>query len=58
MPAGTSRISVLDNKPEYSRVNHLERDETITRLAVLKAAANFPGQFSQCHDGVRFQSRR
>jgi hypothetical protein len=30
-----------------------DRDERITRLAVLKAAANFLGQFSQCHDGVK-----
>jgi hypothetical protein len=31
----------------------IDRDERTTRLAVLKAAANFLGQFSQCHDGVK-----
>jgi hypothetical protein len=30
-----------------------DRDERITRLAVLKAAANFLGQLSQCRDGVK-----
>jgi len=31
----------------------LERDERITRLAVLKAAANFLGQLSQTREEVR-----
>jgi hypothetical protein len=44
-------IAALENlSPAHTSTDLNER---ITRLAELKAGANFVGQFSQCHDGVK-----
>ena len=40
-------------KPERSALKTPACDETITRLAVLKAAANFLGQLSQTREDIR-----
>lgn len=45
-----SAITVLEHTPATPSVS---RDTTITRLAVLKAAANFIGLLSQTHDDVK-----
>jgi hypothetical protein len=45
-----SAIQVLDSSTATDKVS---RNETITRLAVLKAAANFLGQLSQTREEVR-----
>jgi hypothetical protein len=46
-------IASLENLSPATAHSATDRDARITRLAVLKAAAIFVGQFSQCHDGVK-----
>jgi hypothetical protein len=49
------QLRVLDNGPGHAAVTETrsDRDATITRLAVLKAAAHFLGLMSQCREEVR-----
>jgi hypothetical protein len=44
-------LDVLGGTPAVSSTSH--RDERITRLAVLKAAANFVGMLSQTREDVK-----
>jgi hypothetical protein len=63
LPNQGARVRViLDNKDFIKSIDLLEgapaavpsnRDRTITRLAVLKAASNFLGLMSQCREEVR-----
>src|SRR4029077_7768668 len=48
-------LTVLDSNLESERTSAVlsDRDKRITRLAVLKAAANFLGQMAQVHDEVK-----
>jgi hypothetical protein len=46
-------LQILDGAPPATGSNSLARDRTITRLAVLKAAANFLGLMSQSHEEVK-----
>jgi len=46
-------IQVLNGAPSSSRSDVSSRDATITRLSVLKTAANFLAHMGQAHEGVK-----
>jgi len=46
-------IQVLDGAPSSAGSNVSSRDDTITRLSVLKTAASFLAQMAQVHEGVK-----
>lgn len=48
-----STISVLEQPQHTPATSSLSRDTTITRLAVLKAAANFVGMLSQTREDAK-----
>ena len=46
-------MQVLDDAPSSAGSSWSSRDDTITRLSVLKTAANFLAQMGQVHQGVK-----
>ena len=46
-------LQILDQAPDAHSTTSPTRDRTITRLAVLKAAAGFLGAMAQVHEEVR-----
>jgi hypothetical protein len=48
-----SAVPTVLSRETPTVLSRAERNETITRLAVLKAAANFLGLMSQCREEVR-----
>jgi hypothetical protein len=46
-------VQVLDDAPSSAGSSLSSRDDTITRLSVLKTAASFVAQMGQVHEGVK-----